>query len=133
MQCDSFQAVGMQFPSIPVESLNHLLEDIKQDFEEWIKRDTPVDNTGRPFAWNGFSGSVQNFFKSNNINPYDKYNARYSSGRHTVGLSYVWSATTLREMAGSLHSLVLGHLHSVFFLFWCLDVCLGNPSVLSRK
>jgi hypothetical protein len=94
----------MNFPSIPVDKLNPLLKDIKIDFEEWLKRDSPLDNSGKPLAWNGFSGSVQQFFKANNINPFEKYNSNYSSERHTVCCSYVWSATTLLEMAGLKNS-----------------------------
>ena len=84
-----------RFDSIAVKNLRPLLQAIKKDLEEW-KRTTSSNGS----EWDGFSGSVQNFFKTRNINPCKDYEKFYSKEMRTVAVSYVWSATSIFHIVG---------------------------------
>ena len=96
------------FKSIPVANLRELLQRIKADFDDWVKKENPVYQkrfdgdklAGEAVVWNGFSGSVQYYFKTKGINPSEKYKDLYSNKRHTIAVSYVWSVSGLLRIAG---------------------------------
>lgn len=100
---------GTHFNSIPVQNLRPLTSTIKSDFDEWIQDEQPLYKSrypGDPFAgkkveWDGFSGPIQYFFKTKNINPCERYAQFYSKMERTVAVSYVWSATSILGMAGT--------------------------------
>jgi hypothetical protein len=99
---------GSGFKSIPIQSLRRLLTAIRLDFDAWVQDEAPhykrrYDGDpweGKRVVWDGFSGSIQYFFKEKDINPCERYKELYSSGRHSIAVSYVWSATSLHRMAG---------------------------------
>ncbi len=100
---------GKDFDSIPVKNVRHLMCTIKSDFDQWIHDEKPLYRArylddpleGSPVIWDGYSGSIQYFFKTKNINPCEKYAQFYSKTKHTVAVSYVWSATSILRMAGT--------------------------------
>jgi hypothetical protein len=79
---------GGGFKCIKVENLKPLLNTIKAD----------VESKQRKWSW--LSNDVQAYFKELGIDPTVTYAKFYSECRHTIATSYVWSATTLLEMAG---------------------------------
>ena len=99
---------GSSSVSIPTQNLRQLMLAIKSDFEAWIKDKSlrypkrfekdPLE--GKDVVWDGFSGSIQHFFKTEEINPLIKYKHLYSSQRHTIAVSYVWMATKISGIAG---------------------------------
>jgi hypothetical protein len=97
------------FKSIPVKNLSDLVMAIKSDFDEWIQTAQPRYSSrfegdtlfGTEVVWDGFSGSIQYYFKTNNITPYEKYVRFYSNDQRTVAVSYVWSATKILDIAGT--------------------------------
>jgi hypothetical protein len=99
-----------RFDSIPIKNLRPLLGQIESDFNSWIKEDKPQykkrydgdSAEGKEVAWDGFSGPIQYFFKTKEINPSEKYSHLYASRRHTIAVSYVWSITSLSTIAGAL-------------------------------
>ena len=99
---------GSGFKSIPIQNLRRLLTEIRTDFDAWVQHKQPhykprYDKDpleGKEVVWDGFSGSIQYFFKENDINPSERYKHLYSSRRHSIAVSYVWSATKLHQMAG---------------------------------
>jgi hypothetical protein len=99
---------GMGFKSIPIQNLRRLLTAIRSDFDAWVQDEAPhykqrYDGdplVGKKVVWDGFSGSIQYFFKEKDINPCKRYEEFYSSRRHSLAVSYVWSATSLHRMAG---------------------------------
>ena len=100
---------GTHFDSIPVNNIRPLMKAIKSDFDKWIRDFQPLYKArflndpleGKPVVWDGFSGSIQYFFKINNITPCEKYKQFYSDEERSVSVSYVWSATYIRGMAGT--------------------------------
>jgi hypothetical protein len=99
---------GSGFKSIPIQNLRPLLTSIRSDFDAWVQDEAPhyerrYDGdplVGEKVVWDGFSGSIQYFFKKKDINPCIRYEQYYSSRRHSIAVSYVWSATSLHQMAG---------------------------------
>jgi hypothetical protein len=99
---------GTGFKSIPIQNLRRLLTAIRADFDAWVQDEAPhykrrYDGdllVGEKVIWDGFSGSIQYFFKEKDINPCKRYEKQYSSRRHSIAVSYVWSATSLHRMAG---------------------------------
>jgi hypothetical protein len=99
---------GSGFKSIPIQNLRRLLTVIKSDFDAWVQDEAPYYKRrfdgdpleGKKVVWDDLSGSIQYFFKQNDIDPCERYKALYSSGRHSIAVSYVWSATSLHRMAG---------------------------------
>ena len=99
---------GLTFHSIPTQNLRPLLAAIRLDFDAWIQEERPRYKRrfegdlaeGKEVAWDGFSGSIQYYFRTKEINPCKKYERLYSTQRHTIAVSYVWSATGLNRMAG---------------------------------
>jgi hypothetical protein len=99
---------GPHFNSVPIRNLRPLLEEIRLDFDKWIQNENPCYASrfpgdvleGKQVFWDGFSGSIQYFFKTGKINPCEKYRNMYSSERHTIAVSYVWSASSLFRIAG---------------------------------
>ena len=102
---------GLTFHSIPTQNrplLRPLLAAIRFDFDAWIQEERPRYKRrfegdlaeGKEVAWDGFSGSFQYYFRTKEINPCKKYERLYSTQRHTIAVSYVWSATGLNRMAG---------------------------------
>ena len=81
---------GGGFKCIKVENLKPLLNTIKEDAESQQTK----------WSWSWFSNDLQAYFKAMKIDPTMKYSQFYSECRHTIATSYVWSATTLLEMAG---------------------------------
>ena len=83
------------FKSIPVSNYRKLLHRIKSDFDDWVKKKKPVYQKrfngdkleGKEVEWDGFSGSVQYFFKTEGINPSERYKDLYSARRHTIAVS----------------------------------------------
>jgi hypothetical protein len=103
---------GSDFTSIPVRNLRSLLLAIRLDFDKWIQDTNPsyvCRYPGDPLSnkkvlWDSFSEPIQYFFKTKKLNPCEEYDLFYSSQRHTVAVSYVWSATDLSRIAGELIS-----------------------------
>jgi hypothetical protein len=99
---------GSGFKSIPIQNLRCLITAIRSDFDSWVQEEAPhykrrYDGDsleGKKVVWDGFSGSIQYFFKEKDINPCERYKELYSSRRHSIAASYVWSATSLPRMAG---------------------------------
>jgi hypothetical protein len=99
---------GSAFKSIPIQNLRHLLTAIRSDFDAWVQDEAPHykrryngdSSEGKEVVWDGFSGSIQYFLKEKDINPCERYKELYSSQRHSIAVSYVWSATSLHRMAG---------------------------------
>jgi hypothetical protein len=99
---------GSGFQSIPIQNLRSLLTAIRSDFDAWVRDEAPrykrrYDGDpleGGKVVWDGFSGPIQYFFKEKDINPCERYKELYSSRRHSIAVSYVWSATTVHRMAG---------------------------------
>ena len=99
---------GSRFKSIPIQNLRRLLTEIRTDFDAWVQHKQPHYKPrndkdpleGKEVVWDGFSGSIQYFFKEKDINPCERYKELYSSQRHSIAVSYVWSATSLHRMAG---------------------------------
>jgi hypothetical protein len=99
---------GSGFKSIPIQNLHRLLTAIRSDFEAWVQDEAPhykrrYDGdplVGKKVVWDGFSGSIQYFFKEKDIDPCERYKELYSSRRHSIAASYVWTATSLHRMAG---------------------------------
>jgi hypothetical protein len=99
---------GSGFKSIPIQNLRLLLTAIRSDFDAWVQDEQPhykrqYDGdplVGERVVWDGFSGSIQYFFKQKDINPCIRYEKYYSSRRHSIAVSYVWTATSLHRMAG---------------------------------
>ena len=83
------------FKSIPLSNYRKLLQRIKSDFDDWVKKKKPVYQKrfngdkleGKEVEWDGFSGSVQYFFKTEGINPSERYKDLYSARRHTIAVS----------------------------------------------
>jgi hypothetical protein len=67
---------GSGFKAIPIQNLRRLLTAIKSDFDAWVQAEKPhykrrYDGDpleGKEVVWDGFSGSIQYFFKEQNIN-----------------------------------------------------------------
>jgi hypothetical protein len=99
---------GSGFKSIPIRNLRRLLTAIKSDFDDWVQNEAPTYKrrfdgdplVGKKVIWDGFSGSIQYYFKEKNIDPCERYKELYSNQRHSIAVSYVWSATSLHQMAG---------------------------------
>jgi hypothetical protein len=99
---------GSGFKSIPIQNLRRLLAAIRSTFDAWVQDEEPhykqrYDGDpleGKEVVWDGFSGSIQYFFKKKDINPCEKYKEHYSSRQRSIAVSYVWSATSLLRMAG---------------------------------
>jgi hypothetical protein len=99
---------GSGFKSIPIQKLRRLLTAIRSDFDAWVQDEQPHYKQryegdpldGKEVVWDGFSGSIQYFFKKKDINPCEKYKEHYSSRRRSIAVSYVWSATSLLRIAG---------------------------------
>ena len=99
---------GSGFKSIPIQYIRRLLTAIRSDFDAWVLDEAPhykrrYDGDpweGKRVVWDGFSGPIQHFFKEKDINPCERYMELYSSRRHSIAVSYVWSATSLHRMAG---------------------------------
>ena len=112
-----------KFKSIPVANLRKLLQRIKTDFDDWVKKENPVYQkrydgdklAGEAVVWNGFSGSVQYYFKTKDINPSEKYKDLYSEKMHTIAVSYVWSGTGLFRMACKW--ILSNHFHSSVYMY----------------
>ena len=98
---------GARFHSIPVENIRPLMDAIRVDFDEWIRVEGGEYPNGAKVVWDGFSGSVQYYFKTAKINPWEKYNKFYSTEERTVAVSYVWSATDILHMAGALCIIIM--------------------------
>jgi hypothetical protein len=115
---------GSGFKSIPIHNLRRLLTAIRSDFNAWVQDEAPhykrrYDGdplVGEKVVWDGFSGPIQHFFKEKDINPCERYMELYSSRRHSIAVSYVWSATSLHRMTGKW-PLVDPDRHQTFFWF----------------
>ena len=98
----------IRFDSIPVENFSSLIKHIRSDFDEWVKNEHPHYEkrfegdkmVGIPVVWDGSSGPIQYFFKTKEINPSERFKQFYSKNKHSIAVSYVWSATTLEQMKG---------------------------------
>ena len=127
VQCDwhTLCGGGGTTKYIPVEKLEPLLDAIHLDFNAWLYSDDPKDADDKPLPkgpdgkpllqWTGLSDDIQNFFKSQKIDPTLKYPEFYTGDRHTIATSYVWSVTSLLEMAG---------MNMLIFYFNSCVVCL---------
>ena len=102
VECDFDTLGGAGFSNIPVEKFQPLMRRLEKEVKAWIATGSPdtKDENGNPLVWTGMSGLIQKFFKANNIDPTKEYAEYYTKERHTVATSYVWSKTSLYEMAG---------------------------------
>jgi hypothetical protein len=102
LECDFDTLGGAGFSNIPVEKFQPLMRRLEKEVKAWIATGSPdtKDENGNPLVWTGMSGLIQKFFKANNIDPTKEYAEYYTKERHTVATSYVWSKTSLYEMAG---------------------------------
>jgi hypothetical protein len=99
---------GSGFKSIPIQNIRRLLTAIRSDFDAWVQDEKPYYKRrydgdqleGKRVVWDGFSVPIQYFFKEKHINPCERYKELFSSRRHSIAVSYVWSATSLHRMAG---------------------------------
>lgn len=89
--------------------LRKLLETIQSDYNSWVhKVVSDGDEAVSKKVFDGYSGSVQRFFKESKgkgngvINPSndERYKRFFSPEPRTIAVSYVWSVTTLFRIAG---------------------------------